>query len=69
MKEKILFSVLSIILIVYGMFLGTFLMIKYQKPTTVINSNGEGLTTISIDYLGQNWNYELDKTGVQSIND
>ena len=69
MKERIIFSMLAIVLIVVGVVLGTILTIKYQRPTTIIESNGEGLTTISIDYLGQSWNYELDRTGVQSVND
>lgn len=69
MKEKIIFSILSIGLILLGFIFGIVFTIKNQKPNTIILQNGEGLTTISIEFLGQDFNYELNQTGVQSIND
>ena len=69
MKEKIIFSLLSLGLILLGFIGGIIFTIHTQKPSAIILQNGEGLTTISVDFLGQEWNYELNKTGVQSIND
>lgn len=69
MKEKIVFSLLLIALVIVGIVIGITMTIRLQRPMTIIEQNGEGLTTISIDFLGQEWNYEMDKTGVQSVND
>lgn len=69
MKEKIIFSILSISLILLGFIFGIVFTIKSQKPNTIILQNGRGMTTVSIEFLGQDFNYELNQTGVQSIND
>lgn len=69
MREKIIFNILSISLILLGFVFGIIFTIKNQKPNTIIMQNGRGNTTISIELFGQDFNYELNQTGVQSIND
>lgn len=55
--------------LITGIIIGIAITILNQKPSTIIWENGEGKTTVSIKFIGQEWNYELKEKGVKSIND
>lgn len=62
------FLVILFVLIV-GFGFGVAITMYNLKPVDIIQSNGEGKTTIGIELCGQIWDYELNEIGVQSVNE
>ena len=62
------FLIILFILII-GYSIGLITTLYNIKPVDIIQINGEGKTTIGLELYGQIWDYELDETGVKSINE
>lgn len=63
----------KLIILIAGLITGTIIGIAIAilnlKPSTIILKNGKGKTTVSIEFAGQELNYELKEKDFKSIND